>query len=62
MKVKTHIWDGIILFLIAAFLILPLALTFSILYLPSGWIFFQQDLRSAFMPESFLMELLLIHC
>ena len=28
MKVKTHIWDGIILFLIAAFLILPLALTF----------------------------------
>lgn len=28
MKVKTHVWDGIILFLIAAFLILPLVLTF----------------------------------
>lgn len=28
MKVKTHVWDGIILFLVAAFLILPLALTF----------------------------------
>ncbi|MDY5110119.1 ABC transporter permease subunit [Faecalicoccus pleomorphus] len=28
MKIKTHLWDGLILFLVAAFLILPLALTF----------------------------------
>lgn len=28
MKVKTHLWDGLILFLVAAFLVLPLALTF----------------------------------
>ncbi|MDB7987566.1 hypothetical protein PND93_00160 [Faecalicoccus pleomorphus] len=28
MKIKTHLWDGLILFLVAAFLVLPLALTF----------------------------------
>ena len=28
MKLKTHLWDGLILFIIAAFLIVPLALTF----------------------------------
>ena len=28
MKIKTHLWDGLILFLVSAFLILPLALTF----------------------------------
>ena len=28
MKIRTHFWDGLILLLVAAFLILPLALTF----------------------------------
>ena len=28
MKLKTHLWDGLILFIIAAFLVVPLALTF----------------------------------
>lgn len=63
MKVRTHLWDGLILFLVAAFLILPLALTF--LYsvftewmdiLPTG--FTLQFYTSIFSDGSFLNALI----
>ena len=39
MKVKTRLWDGLILLIIASFLIIPLALTLMCYYLlaKKGW-------------------------
>ena len=43
MKIKTHLWDGLILFLVAAFLVLPLSFNIFLFcfigmdgYLPTG--------------------------
>ena len=60
MKLKTHLWDGLILFIIAAFLIVPLALTFLYSVFTAWMDILPTGFTLQFIPKYLLMVLLSI--